>query len=473
MTTSPDLPPDGVEGFGLDPFTAAPGDLLRSVADLAPGSLMMATLLMVDRTALAPEDALLYLQLHQRVGAWWAAMEADAVVAAASPEPRIDEFLVLDPRPDHDEERLIRIEDAAREEVAVSLRLAPVVAQRRIDHARLLAGPLAATRTAMEHGEITPAHAAIVCDAAERLSTRLDATCARPTPEAVAQFHVDCHALEAGVLRTARRADTGRTRRAANRAIERIDAEGQRRRREAARSTRDVYVCAAEDGLATLVARLDALTAHAILRAVENSVADESVPGDPAATIGERRAEALAHLVLNAAGASGAPRAVALEVVVPLDALLSGDDGTGALADGSVVGIEQLADLLSDPDVHCALRRIVTDPVDGHVLDVGRRTYEIPAALRRHIVLRDRTCRFPGCARRAARCQIDHAEAWDDGGVTSNDEPGCPVHPPPPAEDLWRVANRVVRIRRVLHLALPTRPALLPRTGGPDRQPRP
>lgn len=31
---------------------------------------------------------------------------------------------------------------------------------------------------------------------------------------------------------------------------------------------------------------------------------------------------------------------------------------------------------------------------------------------------RDRTCRFPGCMRRAAKCEIDHAQAWDAGGRT-------------------------------------------------------
>jgi hypothetical protein len=61
---------------------------------------------------------------------------------------------------------------------------------------------------------------------------------------------------------------------------------------------------------------------------------------------------------------------------------------------------------------------VITDPHTGHVLDVGRSRYEIPKALRRLIVARDRTCRFPGCNRSAARGQIDHARPWDDGGHT-------------------------------------------------------
>lgn len=65
----------------------------------------------------------------------------------------------------------------------------------------------------------------------------------------------------------------------------------------------------------------------------------------------------------------------------------------------------------------CTLRPVVTDR-DEHVLDVGRRSYTLPATLRRLIVTRDGTCRFPGCGRPANRSQIDHAEAWDDGGAS-------------------------------------------------------
>ena len=32
------------------------------------------------------------------------------------------------------------------------------------------------------------------------------------------------------------------------------------------------------------------------------------------------------------------------------------------------------------------------------------------------MVARDRTCRFPGCNRRAGLGQIDHAVPWDDDG---------------------------------------------------------
>jgi hypothetical protein len=78
-----------------------------------------------------------------------------------------------------------------------------------------------------------------------------------------------------------------------------------------------------------------------------------------------------------------------------------------------------LCALLEDPQVTATMRRLVCDPVTGHLLDVGRAAYRVPDRLRAFITTRDATCRFPGCARRADACQLDHALAWDDGGGTT------------------------------------------------------
>jgi hypothetical protein len=189
------------------------------------------------------------------------------------------------------------------------------------------------------------------------------------------------------------------------------------------RGTRDVYVTESVDGIATLIARLDTLTAHSIRNAIDAHLDDATVPAEPGSTIGERRAEVLAALVLGPpalcdAAASGA-RAVSvnLDVTVPLADLIAQDDGVGLLPDGAAVGFELLRSMLDDPAVVCTMRPIVVD-AGGHVLDVGRRRYPVTGALRRLIIARDRTCRFPGCGRAAGRGEIDHARAWEDGGGT-------------------------------------------------------
>jgi Domain of unknown function (DUF222) len=65
---------------------------------------------------------------------------------------------------------------------------------------------------------------------------------------------------------------------------------------------------------------------------------------------------------------------------------------------------------------------VVLKPGCGTALDLGRTTYRPRLAQRDHVVIRDQTCRFPGCRRAARRCQIDHSDEYcpggDDGGVT-------------------------------------------------------
>jgi hypothetical protein len=52
-------------------------------------------------------------------------------------------------------------------------------------------------------------------------------------------------------------------------------------------------------------------------------------------------------------------------------------------------------------------------------LDVGRRTPVIPPGMRRAVMVRDRTCRFPGCDRPHTWCDAHHVIHWADGGPTS------------------------------------------------------
>jgi hypothetical protein len=151
----------------VDPLTATAGELLASVVDDEPSPMLMSVLLMVDRSALSPEDAVTWLQCHERVASWWSSLQVDALVAAADPVARVDEFWVL--VPGSDEERQLRIADVVREELACAVRLSPVTAQRRIDTARLLHGPLTRTHEALSWGEISPSQVSVIVEARRRL----------------------------------------------------------------------------------------------------------------------------------------------------------------------------------------------------------------------------------------------------------------------------------------------------------------
>ncbi|HEX6470276.1 MAG TPA: DUF222 domain-containing protein [Streptosporangiaceae bacterium] len=60
---------------------------------------------------------------------------------------------------------------------------------------------------------------------------------------------------------------------------------------------------------------------------------------------------------------------------------------------------------------------ITTNP-KRKALRHGAGSYQVPAGMRRWLDARDVTCRFPGCRRRAARCDADHTQPHHLGGVT-------------------------------------------------------
>lgn len=89
------------------------------------------------------------------------------------------------------------------------------------------------------------------------------------------------------------------------------------------------------------------------------------------------------------------------------------------------------------PDVALALahsggtwQRLVTDPLSGTLLDVGRTRYRPPAALAQFVRERDGTCIRPGCTIPARSCQLDHLHPWHFGGLTAADNLAatCPAH---------------------------------------------
>ena len=62
----------------------------------------------------------------------------------------------------------------------------------------------------------------------------------------------------------------------------------------------------------------------------------------------------------------------------------------------------------------------VLEDEQGRVLNIGRRTRTVPAAIGRALSLRDKTCRVPGCCE-SRYVDAHHIEHWADGGETSLD----------------------------------------------------
>jgi len=103
--------------------------------------------------------------------------------------------------------------------------------------------------------------------------------------------------------------------------------------------------------------------------------------------------------------------AVPVNVVIDLDTL-RGESDQIAILDGQPVPGQIGREIAQ----HATWwRRLVTDPVDGHLLDYGRTTY-LPDKLRRFVLARDGACRTHYCTNRAeSRMQLDHALEFPEG----------------------------------------------------------
>ena len=415
--------------------------------------------LVADLAHLEDDEVIDVLRGLQRAQSRLAWAEHQALVRLAGRYQRTEEVLVFDRQADT--ERVVEVTDEVRDEIAAALHRAPNLVHDQITAARLLNGPLAATSRALEEGQITPAQVRVIVGQAHRLTGAVRCANVAPAADNPAQaaertrFTQMCAELQGRVLPAAPMQVLAQTSALARRVIAAIDVAGERRRREQARCTRDVWVSPDEDGLATLVARLDALTAHAIRAAIDTAAHDPAVAGDCAATAGERRAEAFAALVLGHVQINAQ-----IEVLVPLAALCDDDgdrDGglaasapgprtgasSAALPDGTLVGWESVLAMVDDPTVRVQLRRLTIDPRTGTAIDLGRSRYEVSEPLRRWISARDRTCRFPGCRRRATACQVDHIDPWDEGGRTdaANLQALCTRHHQLKTHRGWRVTR--------------------------------
>jgi hypothetical protein len=61
---------------------------------------------------------------------------------------------------------------------------------------------------------------------------------------------------------------------------------------------------------------------------------------------------------------------------------------------------------------------------DGAQISIGRKTRAISGSMKRALIRRDQTCRFPGCGNRVF-LEGHHLQHWADGGETSLDNLLC------------------------------------------------
>jgi hypothetical protein len=112
---------------------------------------------------------------------------------------------------------------------------------------------------------------------------------------------------------------------------------------------------------------------------------------------------------------------VVLHVHLPEGALLGAGLARVQEANGPITA-EQVRTWCGNPDTKVIVRPVLDLAEHIHV-----ESYEASARLKNQVDLRDRTCVFPFCMRRAERCDHDHRVDHDDGGPTCscNIAPTC------------------------------------------------
>jgi hypothetical protein len=219
---------------------------------------------------------------------------------------------------------------------------------------------------------------------------------------------------------------------------------------------RDVMVRDRADGTSEVVIRLPSEEAHALAAAADRLVdldeadvevddeagldADGSdaaeaagtgscVSGDSAeATVqrprGARRADAVLHALQAAVAAGGSDTTGADRHTLVIHADADDLADTSAGAQDETVAVDTARGHLPALSRR-VLRRLACDaaivPValdgGGTPMDVGRRDRRLSTALRRALLARDRSCRFPGCGARR-HLHGHHIWYWSDGGPT-------------------------------------------------------
>lgn len=276
---------------------------------------------------------------------------------------------------------------------------------------RIFEGALAPTGDALDRGEIDPRKAHQISDrlADSPLQTALE---------------VQDAVLAGAALRSPAQVDRDLTR-----ALIEVDpSEAEDRHRRARAERRVHHPRLLPDGMAGIWAVLPAERAALVDGTLDAAATAARAAGDPR-TLDQLRADGFVDLVTGAPRATrpehGATRpggaAVRVDVTVALSTLMGLDDAPGDLAGYGAITAEQARALAAGG----TWRRLVTDPLTGAVLDVGRTRYRPPATLRDHVVARDRTCARPGCTVPAERAELDHTVPF---GPSATDAP--PGDPP-------------------------------------------
>jgi hypothetical protein len=318
-------------------------------------------------------------------------------------EARLLHAMHADPLPDIDGSPAVD-KQWVREDVACVKRIAPQTAAQQLHEASELVTRLPATLALLERDEISVLHARRLSDAVRPLAD--DRLVAR---------------VEKRVLARAARQSVAEFGAAVRRAVLALDPRDAEQRHQDAVAGRRVVFRAQPDGIIDLYAALPAAGALALRARIEAEAA-RYTSADAAAGISrnadQRRADALINLTAGTPvdGTPAPGLRPAVQVTVALSTLLGLDAQPGELDGYGPIPAALARVLAFDPSG--TWRRLLTDR-HARLVDVTSHTYRPPAPIARLVRLQQPRCRFPGCRRRAARCDLDHVTPWPAGPTSA------------------------------------------------------
>jgi len=207
-------------------------------------------------------------------------------------------------------------------------------------------------------------------------------------------------------------------RRVVRKTLAKLDSRSPEEKRKARRPRIGVRCVPQPDGLVTIAATMPAADGIAYMTEL-NRRADAARTPDDERTHGERQIDVLRDALHGATATDSAhpSRRTEIQVVIDYRSLLGlRDDPAELLGYGSITA-EDVRAMLSEPGT--TLRRLVTDPITGVLVDYGKTRYRPDAYLTGLIEARDVTCRYPGCTRNAVYCDDEHCDAFPHGDTSA------------------------------------------------------
>jgi hypothetical protein len=390
---------------------------IAELEEMAVGPTMIAGLHALRHAVMDSAGAVRCTVLWTKVGSWHEAQKMLAITSATSGAGQL---------PGLSNETIPLI----AEEIAVATNTSGVMGACQVDLATTVGDWMGMSWEALDRADLTIAHL--------RSLARATGHCSRRVTEAVDALLVPL-AIEFGWT-------PAKLAKEAARAILAIDPDGAADRAAGAKADADVTLYPRPDETAEMVAKGDAVTLRRVKDTIDARALQMGRDGDERA-VGVRRLAALAEFVLDEPSLSGSATMTTRlgdcvtggtqarkrrrqrqarrcgEAMVRIDytTLLGLNDQRGELVGYGPITAQTARRIAKD----ATLRRIVTDPLTGKAMDLGRTRYRPTDELREWIEERDQTCTFPGCGRPALRCDLDHRCECDLDGETNEDNLHC------------------------------------------------